>query len=518
MADYERSPLLGKPTPWEEKEKEPPQFWIAFRLAFFSWGCYLCMYGMRKPWAALQYVGDAPLLGMHPKVAIAVSQIVGYFMGKLLGIKLQQFVTGQRLLVVLAGIGINCTICWFGFYALPRGPLSLLAVMLGSFPLASLWSLIYRYIEGRRCSDFVGGVFGTSVIMGPGVSKLAGSALAALSARFGMNEWAVPFIATAFFFLPGYLICIIVLSRTPPPTASEVAEMGDRTASSKPGGGSGGGLPTDSFFYLLVTYWPGVVGVGVFNACMLAVREVRDTFQPEIWKALYGHVPAPATFIFTEVPATLVVLFLCQRISAVRSAHSALKLVHALMIGCGCMFPLINLLRPVIGGANWFMGQGAALSLGAVIVSSCYFDRVIAAMRSNSSAGVLIQAADMLGYIGSLTALYVVERMEESDDAMASSPPPSARDLLSDGWQRSTGGGGGGARFGGKAPVTEPAAASLLQVAAQAADEGQQAAGHMLPMVEGIFYAMGPAAILSALASWLYWTHVLKEHAKRDNE
>ena len=211
----------------------------------------------------------------------------------------------------------------------------------------------------------------------------------------------------------------------------------------------------------------------------------------------------------------MVVLFLCQRISAVRSPHSALKLVHALMIGCGCMFPLINMLRPVIGGANWFMGQGASLSLGAVIVSSCFFDRVIAALRSNSSAGVLIQAADMLGYIGSLTALYVVERMEESEDAMVSPPPPSARDLLSDGWERSRVGGG---RLRGTAPVTEPAAASLLQVAAQAAGQGQQSAGHMLPMVEGIFYAMGPAAIVTAIASWLYWASVLKEHAKRDLE
>jgi hypothetical protein len=514
MEDYERSPLLGMP---QEKEKEPPQFWIAFRLAFFSWGCYLCMYGMRKPWAALQYVGDAPLLGMHPKVAIAVAQIIGYFMGKLLGIKLQQFVTSQRLFAVLVGIGVNCTVCWFLFYALPRGALSLLAVMIGSFPLASLWSLIYRYIEGRRCSDFVGGVFGTSVIMGPGVSKLAGSALAAMSARLGMNEWAVPFIATAFFFLPGYLVCIVVLSRTPPPTASEVAEMGDRTASTaKPTAAAGGGA--DSFFYLLITYWPGVLAVGVFNACMLATREVRDTFQPEIWEALYGHVPEPITFIFTEIPATLIVLFLCQRISSVRSPHSALKLVHALMIGCGCMFPLINFLRPITGGAIWFMGQGASLSLGAVIVSSCYFDRVIAAMRSNSSAGVLIQAADMLGYIGSLTALYFVERMEESDDAMESQPPPGAHDLLSDGWERTVGGGRFSKAPGGAAPVTEPSAVTLLQVAAQAGAKGQQPTGHMLPMVEAIFYAMGPAAIITAAASWLYWTHALKEHAKRDVE
>ena len=68
----ERSPLIGKQPPWEHEA--PPPKYLALRLAFFSWGNYLCMYGMRKPWSALQYVGDPPLLGMNPKVAIAVAE------------------------------------------------------------------------------------------------------------------------------------------------------------------------------------------------------------------------------------------------------------------------------------------------------------------------------------------------------------------------------------------------------------------------------------------------------------
>ena len=49
---------------------------VTVRLATFSTGAYLMMYGMRKPWAALSYEGISPLLGASPKVEIAVSQIV----------------------------------------------------------------------------------------------------------------------------------------------------------------------------------------------------------------------------------------------------------------------------------------------------------------------------------------------------------------------------------------------------------------------------------------------------------
>ena len=113
---------------------------------------------------------------------------------------------------------------------LPSGALSLIVVAMGAFPLAMIWSLAYRYVEGRRCSDAVGGVYGTSVILGPGISKLAGSALATVCDAFRISEWAVPFIATAFFFLPGYILCVNGLNKTPSPTEAEIAENGDRSA------------------------------------------------------------------------------------------------------------------------------------------------------------------------------------------------------------------------------------------------------------------------------------------------
>ena len=39
------------------------------------------------------------------------------------------------------------------------------------------------------------------------------------------------------------------------------------------------------------SHWPGVVLAGAYNALMLAGRDLRDVFQPELW-AVRGHVHA----------------------------------------------------------------------------------------------------------------------------------------------------------------------------------------------------------------------------------
>ena len=535
-------PLLeGKARDGQEYSHPSPagRHGIALRLALFSWGCYLCMYGMRKPWAALEYIGEPLLLGMHPKVAIALAQVIGYFFGKLAGISIVPCISSRNLSVTLLGFGCGCTLGWLGFYMLPRGILSLLAIALGAFPGAMVWSLIYRYIEGRRCSDAVGGVYGTSMIIGPGVSKLAGSLLATVCDRAQISEWAVPFIANLCVFLPGYCLCVHGLRQVPPPTPSEISEMGDRSAIVGGISAAGGA----SFASLLWLHWPGILAVGVFNACMLGVREVRDTFQPEIWESLYQHVPAPATFLLTEVPATVVVLLVCQRVSAVRSPHTALLVVHALLLVCALSLPLLGVLRGagLISGATWFMSVGSALSLGSVLVSSCFFDRVIAAMRFSGSAGVLIQTADMLGYIGTLSALLVVEKEEDSTPSYVGVGIARTPSGVADGWQAMAGGSAPRAAVVGNAPAlhSHPVMRALHSAAVHMLKQDHPYGGAalsgphggaalsgphgdatralpgsgpypMVQMVESFFYVLGPLAALCALASMTYWSRAIK--------
>ena len=124
-------------------------------LALWSTAGYLCLYGLRKPWAAAGFSDCPPILGAHPKVAIATAQTAGYFLGKLFGVRLvAQLPMRHVRSALLLGSGITFS-CWVAFAILPYGVVSLVVVGLGAAPLALGWALTYRYVEGRRCSDAV---------------------------------------------------------------------------------------------------------------------------------------------------------------------------------------------------------------------------------------------------------------------------------------------------------------------------------------------------------------------------
>lgn len=279
----------------------------AVLLAIYSVGAYLAMNGMRRPLGSLTLVSEEPLLGLSPKVAMAMAQTSGYAAGKLWGVLIVGRVPRTELLRTLLLAGITCVLGWAGVVWLPRGVLTLLSVFAGSFPVAACWSLMFRYIEGRRCSDAVGGAFGISITLGPGFAKLAGSTMrrlcgigeGAAGAHLRLSavhctEWSVPLLAAGGIF-PVYAFCLCSLDALPGPTAAEKEEMGDRAHEA-----AGGGLG-----HVLRLYWPGVLCVCVSNALFLSARELRDVFQPELWMALYGAQPTPLTFILTgkEGPA-----------------------------------------------------------------------------------------------------------------------------------------------------------------------------------------------------------------------
>ena len=435
VSDEESSGLLHHP---REREASP------IKLAIYSTSSYLCFYGLRKPWVVLLYNDVPPIFGASPKVAIAASQMIFYFLGKTFGVKIVAGVPQNKLHRALAISGIVAAAAWIGFALFPYGPLTLVAAALGGFPLALTWSLIYRYVEGRRCSDAVGGVMGCSIVVGPGLAKLVCAAAARWCTSIGIGEWDAPLL-TACIFLPLLLISLHGLDRTPPPTQSERAELGDRAV--RIGGVSSVG-GASSLGPILREHWPGILAVGLFNALTLGARELRDVFQPELWVALFGHTPSPHTFLLTELPAALLLLMLLPFLSTVRQPARALLLMHLLMLGSGLCLPLLSGLRAsrAISGEVWFSLLGGAIFVGTVTVTACFSDRLVSALKLAGSSAALIQLIDAFGYAGSLLTLAIVEY---------SDPKP----------------------------------------------------GRLLPTAEGFFIFMGPTSVLCALASGVYWFH-----------
>lgn len=421
------------------------------RLAACATGCYMCVYGLKKPWAASQYEGFPRLLGVHPKMAMAIAQLVGYVFGKMWGVGLVAKVRQQSLRTALLLAGSFSAASWAIYALLPFGAIRLVAVSMSAFPLATCWSLLYRYVEGRRCSDAVGGVLGSSIVLGGGVAKLVGSSLLPLCDALRVSEADMPMLA-AVIFLPLFVLFVRALDATPPPSPQEVFELGDRSVRV----GSSSAVGGTSLFSLLRQHGVGLGCIGLCNALLVGARELRDVFQPELWMELYAHEPHPSSFLATELPATLLLCLLLPALSAVRSPRRALVLLHGLVLLAALALPLLGALRTarILHGSWWFALLGAALYTGSIAISSCFFDRLVSAMGLSGSAAPLIQAVDAIGYFGSPLALGIVE--------------------LS-GAQR----------------------------------------GSLLPLAERLFNVFGPCAALCTVGSALYWYSILAHrHSK----
>lgn len=128
---------------------------LAVRLAVWGSCAYLCVYCLRKPWSAASFASSPP----HTKLTLTLAQCIGYFGGKLVGVGVVSAVEGRCVPRALSLAAIGSGLGW-ALFALPAGcsllslpppsalP-SLFAIGWASAPLALMWSLLYRLVEGR---------------------------------------------------------------------------------------------------------------------------------------------------------------------------------------------------------------------------------------------------------------------------------------------------------------------------------------------------------------------------------
>ena len=543
--------IFGLPKDGWSRHSEPAiPCCLSLRLAMCSTGAYVSLLGIRKSWAAMTFSGAPLLFGANPKVSIGISQCLGYMTGKFCGVAIVARITSASASLALGGASLCAVLGWAGFYLLPPGVLTLLSVALGSMPLAMCWSLIYRYIEGRRCSDAVSGFLGTALMLGPGVAKLAGASV--LVHRQQRETWDIP-LATSAIFLPILGICLAALHTTPQPTAAEKADLGDRTVHRRMDASIGGGstmgdddsgtasnqssAPTreaasapQSASSLLLHHWPGVLCVGCYNGCLLAAREIRDVFQAEVWISLYGQTPSPSGFLVSEIPATLALIILLQVVSRIRSPERALLWLHGLMLVSALLMPLLCGLRSshALSGTVWFGSLGCAIAVGTVIVSASFFDRLVSALQLSGSVASLIQAIDALGYCGTVLALAAIGLQTTSDFGHEASHDGGGGRVDSSSSSSSITGhvntvDGNDSIIHGHSlePPVSTASALLelqhghahqttLQMATAVAGAFPGSRARMLHLAEAAYFFLGPVAAICALGSLLYWTKELQ--------
>jgi len=359
---------------------------IAGLVAFVTYGC---IYALRKPFTAASFSG-MEILGVHYKIALVISQVLGYAIAKFIGIRfISSLGAGRRAAAVLAMIAI--AVCALLGFALTPPSWGLFWMFLNGLPLGMGWGLIFSYVEGRRVTEALAAFLCVNFIISAGFVKTIGRWM---MLDWGLSEFWMPF-AVAMLFMPALLLGLWLLEHLPPPSAADVAQRSQREA-----------MNNSSRKDMFRRYLPGLAVLVIIYLALTIMRDVRDNFTIELWTEL-GYGAQPAILTTTELPVALFVLMLIGALIFIKDNRRALLANHAILVVGALMMFMTTLLfqggylSPVL----WMMLSGVGVFLPYILFNGVIFDRLLGAFRESGNVGFLIYIADSIGYVGSISVL-----------------------------------------------------------------------------------------------------------------
>jgi hypothetical protein len=230
---------------------------------FLSW---FSAYGLRKPWGAGLYTGE-PTLGLPPKDAIALSQTVGYMLGKWMSTTWIPKLTRRQRLPLLLVMAAAAFAPLVAFAALESTAGRCVAIFINGWPLGWFYGTLYLYLEGRQGAELLGGAISAAYILGSGFSKSVGAALL----ESGVSVGAMP-LAAGLIALPPCLFAMVMLDAAPEPSAKEQASCGTRRPMST--------AEQAAFFQ---RYRAGLLVHTLAYVALTGMKDFRDSFQANIW-------------------------------------------------------------------------------------------------------------------------------------------------------------------------------------------------------------------------------------------
>jgi hypothetical protein len=349
---------------------------------------YFCMYAFRKPFAVAEYAGfTMGPLGL--KSVLIISQVCGYALSKVLGIKFVSEARPEQRKWALIALIIWAELALVLFAVLPPAG-KVVALFLNGLPLGAVWGLVFSFLEGRRTSELLGAGLSASYIVASGAVKTVGKLLMNL----GIGEFWMP-ATTGLLFLPLFLLMVYMLSCIPPPTAADIEARTEREPMNK-----------EQRRAFLKQFALGLVLLTFLYLFLTAYRDFRDNFAAELWREL-GNTEGSSIFTLTELPIAFGVMAVLALLYKVRDNRKGLIAAHGIMAGGTILVGLSTLAfdMGVIGPVPWMVLIGLGLYLAYVPYGCVLFDRLIAAMGVVATAVFMIYVTDAVGYIGSIGVL-----------------------------------------------------------------------------------------------------------------
>ncbi len=375
-------------------DRQPGGTWfLHFWVTAAAFGTYFCMYGFRKPYTAATYADVAIWAGLSLKTLLVISQTLGYLLSKFIGIRVvAELPPRQRALAILGLIGMaELALLLFAFVP---APWNCLCLFLNGLPLGMVFGLVLSFLEGRRATEALAAGLCTSFIVADGFTKTVGSSLL----QAGVSETWMPFTA-GLAFAPVLVVSVWLLSRTPPPTASDIEHRTARPT-----------LSRDDRHRFLGRYAFGLAALTGAYILITVLRSIRADFSPEIWLGL-GFDKSPGVFTRSELWVALGVIIANGLTVLIHDNRRAFFASLGIAIGGLALLPvaLVGLRQGWLGGFPFMVLMGLGLYLPYVAVHTTVFERLIAMTRDRSTVGFLLTFADAFGYVGVVVVMLTKE-------------------------------------------------------------------------------------------------------------
>jgi hypothetical protein len=280
-------------------------------------------------------------------------------------------------------------------FGLVPAPYNFVFMFINGLPLGMVWGLVFGFLEGRRTTELMGAILSTSFIFASGLAKTVGKSMLLFA---GVSEFWMPFVAGAVFIGP-LLIATWMLSRTPPPTAADIAMRTIRLPMGK-----------EQRRSFLRTFGVALIPIITAYAMLTVMRDFTEDFANELWSET-GYKNNADVFASTSTIVSLIVLVVIGGFFLIRNNYRAFLLNNVIIIGgfalaAGATVAFhLHWISPVA----WIVTASAGLYLGYVPYNCFYFERMLAAYKIPGNVGFVIYIADAFGYLGTVAVLLIKE-------------------------------------------------------------------------------------------------------------
>jgi hypothetical protein len=362
----------------------------ALVLGCVAFSFYTSLYFIKTSLFAARWDGQL-WRGIELKTALALSQSLGYLVGKLPAAILVPTLDLPQLpraaLVVLWSSGA-LTVC----AGLAPGTLGVPCSALAAVFLASGWSLVVRFTEGRARTDAIVSVVSISWISASGLVKSVGALLMQIGLSEGLMVVACTLGGTA-----AATAAAIAMGAQPRPSAADEVLRGkrQRIVSIRADGAR-----------LLSRHGVGIGLTTLAYALCGTLRVFRDLFLPELFAEL-GADGRPEAFVFSEAALALLVSAAVGCFSRVADNWRALNAILALAIAGMCLVSVATLAwrARVLGGLAWVSCVGAGVLIAYMPVGCLLYDRLLGASGEQLTTTLLVIVSDAAATAGASALL-----------------------------------------------------------------------------------------------------------------